>query len=81
MCLWPQCMYPCVAWPWDVLSGCGTFLVCEGVFNGLGGCVYCLSGCVVVSVWWGCGIASVGVHMDSVGLNWCDMISVSVAWP
>ena len=46
------CMYAsaCVAWPWDVLSGCGTFLVCEGVFNGLSGCVYCLSGCVVVSV-------------------------------
>ena len=45
-------------------------------------CVYGLSWCVVVSMSvWGCGIASVGVPMDSVGLNWCGMILVSVVWP
>ena len=28
VCLWPQCMSACVAWPRDVVSGRGTSLVC-----------------------------------------------------
>ena len=72
VCLWPQCMYLCLCrcsmasgcpkWVWHILS----------VWNGLSGCsmasVVVSMASVGVSwsqwVWWGCGIASVGVPMD-----------------